>query len=155
MVAPSTVLMELRERVLARNPERRPKWGFRLGPDLVIGLQPQKRGSSEFEGRAVLIVNGDVPTDAFQVPEKESAAQHAPTRRTLNFAPFTYGNKVGVEWEVEVFSGHWSRALHLPWDRVQKLVLHCLASVFNSGRFETLDPALMLLSRCACAAGRR
>src|SRR5262249_42688391 len=35
------LLMALRDEVLRRNPRRCPKWGFRLGDDLAVQLQPR------------------------------------------------------------------------------------------------------------------
>ncbi len=34
-------LAALRDEVISRNPKRCPKWGFRLGPDLAVQLQPR------------------------------------------------------------------------------------------------------------------
>ena len=40
-IAPIPKLAELREAVLAHSEKRKPKWGFRIAPDIVMELQPQ------------------------------------------------------------------------------------------------------------------
>ena len=67
-IAPIPKLAELREAVLAHSDKRKPKWGFRLAPDIVMELQAQPctllsatakaRGCQQavvsFEGKAVM-----------------------------------------------------------------------------------------------------
>ena len=68
MIAPIPKLAELREAVLAHSEKRKPKWGFRIAPDIVMELQAQPcsllGNSGEFEmnrhqGRKHVAVTGD------------------------------------------------------------------------------------------------
>ena len=68
MIAPIPKLAELRDAVLAHSEKRKPKWGFRLAPDIVMELQAQpclwvrpeylakgsKQAVRQFEGYAVM-----------------------------------------------------------------------------------------------------
>jgi len=77
VLAPIPALADLREQVLLRSTRRCPKWKFRLGPDLVVQLQPKpavliadaaraygvQQSVLEFNGHAVMSAN--CPPDAF------------------------------------------------------------------------------------------
>jgi hypothetical protein len=60
-IAPIPALAELRDMVLARSKKRRPKWRFRLAPDLVLQLQPATTitGLACFAGEAVECCDAD------------------------------------------------------------------------------------------------
>src|SRR5690606_32838019 len=53
-------LVQLREKVLETGRKGMPKWKIRLADDLVIQIQPQKKGSAQFIGVAVMMANASL-----------------------------------------------------------------------------------------------
>jgi Family of unknown function (DUF6011) len=160
-IPPIAKLAELREVVLAHSEKRKPKWGFRLAPDIVMELQAQpcsllsehakargcKQAVVKFEGQAVMV----------------EGASHADFKRRLidirlsisgvrmrMFALVQFAGE--PDWRLELRSS--VRARGDDPRHLERLDAAILAALQGDGIFTKLTPELMLKPSCMlCGKG--
>jgi Family of unknown function (DUF6011) len=145
-------LLELRAAVLMRTDKRCPKWGFRLGADLAVQLQPKpvlwrdprdrpvRQESVRFEGLADYLSDGQVAANTFRVRPDWKLP-----RMRMEFLLLGYLDTPEV-WSF--VPGRASCAIGASALRDPLLVR--LERAFTNGTFDVFRPELILRPACLC-----
>jgi hypothetical protein len=130
-IKPAPALAELHKMVFERSEKRSPKWKFRLAPDLVLQIQPKltRRALFKFECRAIRCEGADL---AVLLMKRQDI------QRPYWFLDF--GLYAGADtWIFQARRVSRNSDPSLRQD---------LIDAFQAGRFDVLQPDLMLGSHC-------
>jgi hypothetical protein len=150
-IAPIPSLAELREVVLAHSEKRKPKWGFRLAPDIVMELQAQpcilvnaapaaqgcKQAVVKFEGKAVMTAGHASVADL---------KTHTRGSRSRKFSLIQFDGE--PDWQLAL--GGWCRPGGSDMSCLEPLDAAIVASLQDGGIFTKLTPERMLRPACMC-----
>jgi hypothetical protein len=143
MIAPIPTLVALRDDVLRRSTKRKPKWKFRLAPDMVLQLQPQTRlykvGCCLFHGVAKSRVDADAT-----LFERDSPLPSWSVEFRLFDRYFSHGHECLPGWGFKTHTIGWHREV----PREEIFGVHDRLVAALSTAFESLRPDLMLKSAC-------
>jgi hypothetical protein len=138
-IKPAPVLAELREMVLARSERRSPKWKFRLAPDLVVQIQAK-------------LTTALLKFDCIAVQCERAHLEVLLTSRREIQRPywrlsFELRANTPDQWTLKPHYVGWKRncdPLAVVTARDQVI------AAFQEGRFDKLEPAMLLGSHCLC-----
>jgi hypothetical protein len=167
---PIPTLASLREIVLEQNRNRRPKWRFRLAPDLIVQLQPANKQArrvpraqwdalealnrSDVSGRerilsieALMIENTLIFDGAAIVgPEDVSSFDKKPIGNPVPWAWLSFGiyTDPGDTWSFELHRWAAKRGVSVS-DAVERV-----RSALSPETFAVFRPEMMLSGQCLC-----
>ena len=130
-IKPAPALAELHKMVFERSEKRSPKWKFRFAPDLVLQVQPKltQRALFKFECRSIRRKGADLA---------DLLAKRQDIQRPYWFLDFDlYANADTWIFQARCVSRNSDSSLR------QDLI-----DEFQAGRFDVLQPDLMLGSHC-------
>ena len=139
-IRPAPLLSALRDLVLARSEKRSPKWKFRLAPDLVLQIQPKLTlALLKFECAALRCDGADLK-DLVTTKNIERGRRYWRFRFDLTATD-------PAQWLLKPRGYMWAR------DAGQNGATELreqIVAAFAEGRFDELNPTMMLGSHCLC-----
>jgi hypothetical protein len=140
-IKPAPMLTELRSMVLARSEKRSPKWKFRLSPDLVLQIQPKLTTALlKFECVAVQCERADLGM------LMASGREIRQLGRPFCILKFDLRADTPDQWIYQARSGTQGRCDKTTYATVRDRII----AAFQEGRFDRLNPEILLGSHCLC-----
>jgi hypothetical protein len=140
---PSPFLASTYDLVLEHSQKRMPKWKFKLAGDLVMEIQPKPTRT----GRRFVFAAIQAEGATADLLKTTKGAVHPWIRLSGSIADPGEGNWrlkfVGIGWHRDMISNSADPELRF---RFRERI----AAIFLSGRFNQLDPRILLHSHCIC-----
>jgi hypothetical protein len=139
---PIPFLQSLYDLVLARSEKRMPKWKFRLGPDLLLEIQPKltrtgrrfELSALQCEGASAALLNK--PRSEIGQPWTSLLGAIVDTGATEWMLKFTYVSSHGGD--------------RAAYPVARQTLRESVLARFRDGRFYRFDPQMLLGSHCLC-----